>query len=46
MQRSNLLTAVKLTKQKDQVDDLVFFLAGAERLELSTRGFGDRCSTN
>ena len=21
-------------------------LAGAERLELSTRGFGDRCSTN
>ena len=23
-----------------------FFLAGAERLELSTRGFGDRCSTN
>ena len=24
----------------------VFFLAGAERLELSTRGFGDRCSTN
>ena len=24
----------------------VFFMAGAERLELSTRGFGDRCSTN
>ena len=23
-----------------------FFLAGAERFELSTRGFGDRCSTN
>ena len=23
-----------------------FFMAGAERLELSTRGFGDRCSTN
>ena len=22
------------------------FMAGAERLELSTRGFGDRCSTN
>ena len=21
-------------------------MAGAERLELSTRGFGDRCSTN
>ena len=23
-----------------------FFLAGAERFELSTRGFGDRCSTS
>ena len=23
-----------------------FLMAGAERLELSTRGFGDRCSTN
>ena len=23
-----------------------FFLAGAERLELPTPGFGDRCSTN
>ena len=25
---------------------LVVFLAGAERLELSTPGFGDQCSTN
>ena len=23
-----------------------YFMAGAERFELSTRGFGDRCSTN
>ena len=23
-----------------------FYMAGAERLELATPGFGDRCSTN
>ena len=33
-------------KQKNRPPKRVVCLAGAERLELSTRGFGDRCSTN
>ena len=32
--------------QKNRPPKRVVCLAGAERLELSTRGFGDRCSTN
>ena len=32
--------------QKNRPPKRVACLAGAERLELSTRGFGDRCSTN
>ena len=33
-------------KKKRAVKRLFFFLAGAEGLEPSARGFGDRCSTN
>ena len=33
-------------KEKRAVKRLFFFLAGAEGLEPSARGFGDRCSTN
>ena len=33
-------------KKNNHPTGWLFFLAGAERLELSTRGFGDRCSTN
>ena len=34
------------TKKKDTAKAMSFFLAGAEGLEPSARGFGDRCSTN
>ena len=32
--------------KKEAMTTSWLLLAGAERLELSTRGFGDRCSTN
>ena len=35
-----------LPRSKKRPPYWVVVLAGAERLELSTRGFGDRCSTN
>ena len=34
------------TKKERQADACLSFLAGAEGLEPSARGFGDRCSTN
>ena len=35
-------------KKQKPVDDVStgFFVAGAVRIELTTRGFGDRCSTS
>ena len=33
-------------KEKAPTESVLFFLAGAEGLEPSARGFGDRCSTN
>ena len=39
------VNAAKIT-EKSTCDSKCFFLAGAQRLELWTRGFGDRCSTN
>lgn len=35
-----------LQTKKSLADAKDYFLAGAERLELPTPGFGDRCSTN
>ncbi len=36
-----------MTKKTPRASEgLFFYLAGAERLELPTPGFGDRCSTN
>ena len=39
-------SALRLLKQKHHPAGGVFVLAGAEGLEPSARGFGDRCSTN
>lgn len=36
---------LNLTKMVFKIDDDFEEVAGAERLELSTVGFGDRCST-
>ena len=41
--RRRLLT---LTKKQGHHNVVSLFLAGAVRFELTTRGFGDRCSTN
>ena len=35
-----------LCQKEKPLIEWLFLLAGVERLELSTRGFGDRCSTN
>ena len=41
---SNILTPTKT--KKDALTDIFPVLAGVVRLELTARGFGDRCSTN
>ena len=38
--------AFGLDKNKDTPNGVSIFLAGAVRLELTARGFGDHCSTN
>lgn len=44
--RLNCFTRKKAKKILCLSKGFFLFLAGAERLELPTPGFGDRCSTN